>query len=269
MAAAGYAGSREARVFGLDEAIAGLGNGELVLVTLAAAVLLGLRHATDPDHLTAVATLILSEPDAHAAGRARALGLAWGLGHATTLFALGLPVVLFGRLLPPRVAQVAEVLIGIVIMALAARLLWRWRNGGLHSHEHRHDGRAHSHPHAHVHPHHDRAGAHRHGHDDALGRSPREAYGVGLVHGVGGSAGVALLLLAGIEDQAAGLAALALFALFTAVSMAVASTLAGWGLARRGVRRRLRALTPVLGSLSLSFGAWYSLGAVGALPYPF
>ena len=60
------------------------------------AILLGLRHATDPDHLTAVSTLFLGESP-NGPRRATTLGLAWGLGHAATLFAFGLPVVLFRR----------------------------------------------------------------------------------------------------------------------------------------------------------------------------
>lgn len=66
---------------------------------LVVAILLGLRHATDPDHLTAVSTLVLSDAR-RATRRATMLGLGWGLGHATTLVAFGLPVVLYGRHLP-------------------------------------------------------------------------------------------------------------------------------------------------------------------------
>jgi high-affinity nickel permease len=69
-------------------------------MALLVAVLLGLRHATDPDHLTAVSTLLLGE-NRRSWRRAAGLGLAWGMGHATTLFLFGLPLVLFGRLLPP------------------------------------------------------------------------------------------------------------------------------------------------------------------------
>ena len=83
---------------GLDDALAGLGGGSVALALLVA-VLLGLRHATDPDHLTAVATLIVSDAR-DGPRRARRLGLAWGLGHALTLFAFGLPVVLVGDALP-------------------------------------------------------------------------------------------------------------------------------------------------------------------------
>ena len=93
-------------------------------MALSVAVLLGLRHATDPDHLTAVSTLVLG--DRHqGTRRAGALGLAWGLGHAATLFAFGLPVILVGRFLPEAVTGAAEMAIGVVIVALAARLLLR------------------------------------------------------------------------------------------------------------------------------------------------
>ena len=73
-------------MFGLDDQIAGLGDGAAFAIVAAVAILLGLRHATDPDHLTAVTTLVAGDQrDARGAGR---LGLAWGLGHATTLFAV-------------------------------------------------------------------------------------------------------------------------------------------------------------------------------------
>ena len=82
-------------MFGLDDWIAGLAEGEGVVLVLFVALLLGLRHASDPDHLAAVSTLIASEPE-DGTRRSRTLGLAWGAGHALTLAAFGLPIVLFG-----------------------------------------------------------------------------------------------------------------------------------------------------------------------------
>ena len=115
-------------MFGLDDKIAELSTGASVWVVLLAAVLLGLRHASDPDHLAAVTSLVAGGRER--AGRAAAkLGLAWGLGHATTLFAFGMPIVLFNSYLPERVVQAAEVAIAFVIVGLAARLLYRWRKG--------------------------------------------------------------------------------------------------------------------------------------------
>ena len=248
-------------MFGLDEWIAGLGgNG---LMALAVALLLGLRHATDPDHLTAVSGLIVSDERA-GARRAGALGLAWGLGHATTLLAFGLPVVLFRQHLPEWLIRGAEVAIGVVIMVLALRLMRRWAQGYFHVHPHSHGGVQHSHPHVHE----GRVASHTptnhsHSHADALGRSPLAAFGIGMVHGIGGSAGVGILVVGAASSQVRGVAALVLFAAATAVSMALVSSSFGFALARGPVARRAGSLIPALALASLAFGAWYALDAVG------
>ncbi len=246
----------------LDDAIARLAEGGGFALVLLVALLLGLRHATDPDHLTAVSTLIVADAE-HGAARARRLGLAWGAGHATTLVAFGLPIVLFGAYLPDPVQRGAEAAVGVVIVVLALRLLARWRRGDLHTHPHRHGAVWHAHPHVHEHgaarPHPE---AHAHRHADALGRTPLAAYGIGLVHGVGGSAGVGLVLLGGISGQVRGAAALLVFAAATAVSMALVSSAVGLALARGPAARRVEAMAPVLAAFGLAFGAWYGLGAL-------
>jgi high-affinity nickel permease len=252
-------------MFGLDDRIAALGTGDAFLLVIAVATLLGLRHATDPDHLTAVSTLIASGEE-QSGRRAGLLGLSWGLGHATTLIALGLPIVLFDSYLPHRVEQCAEVAIGLVIVALALRLLIRWRRGHFHAHLHDHGPHSHRHLHPHERPHGPPA-SHDHGHERRLGRSPLQAYAIGLLHGIGGSAGVGLLLLASIPSHVEGLVALVVFAAFTAVSMAIASTTFGLALSRGPARRGFVTAAPALGALSLTFGAWYALGALGAVPY--
>lgn len=247
---------------GLDAWITGLGGGSIGL-GLVAALLLGLRHATDPDHVTAVSTLVFS--DRHdARRRAGRLGLAWGLGHATTLFAFGLPVVLFGQWLPDVVARIAEFAIGALIVALAVRLLVRWRRGYLHVHVHEHGGIRHSHPHMHEHPtevEHPGRGKHPHRHPEELGRSPREAFGIGLVHGVGGSAGAGVLLVAAASSPAIGTLALVAFAAGTALSMGAVSAVVGHGLAAGRLGSRLERLVPLIGVASVLFGIWYASGA--------
>ena len=115
----------------LDDWILGLGGGGLTL-GLVVALLLGARHATDADHLTAVSTLILSD-DRRGGRRAGVLGLFWGLGHATTLFLFGVPIVMFGAQLPDVVGPRGRiprwrrhgVSRGSPASALAARLLPR------------------------------------------------------------------------------------------------------------------------------------------------
>jgi ABC-type nickel/cobalt efflux system permease component RcnA len=252
-------------VSGLDDAIAGLGNGG-VLLALIAAVLLGLRHATDPDHLTAVSSLVLSDEQGKAR-RASLLGLCWGLGHATTLLAIGLPLVLLDRDLPATIERGAELAVGLVIVALALRLLVRWRRGYLHVHPHEHDGVRHAHPHVHEHPRGERHPApheegHSHSHAERIGRTPLESYGVGAIHGVGGSAGVGILLIGGISGGGEAALALLLFASASALSMALVSGGFGYALTLGPANRALERLVPLLASLSLLFGAWYAAAAL-------
>jgi ABC-type nickel/cobalt efflux system permease component RcnA len=239
-------------MFGLDDWLASYSDGATLAVVAVIAVVLGLRHATDPDHLAAVSALIASTRE-HAVRQAAALGLAWGLGHALTLFSFGLPIVLFEAYLPERLQQGAELTIAFVIVSLAMLLLVRWRRGAFHAHVHEHGEGAHLHVHAHGKG------------ERARTRSARSAFGIGLVHGMGGSAGVGVLLVASIEDTVYGVIALGLLAAFTAVSMALVSTGFGAGLTRLPMAR----LAPGLGVLSLAFGIWYALGALSLTPYYF
>jgi high-affinity nickel permease len=238
-----------------------------LLLALGVATLLGLRHATDPDHLTAVSTLVMSD-ERRSWRRASSLGLAWGTGHATTLFAFGLPLVLFGHSLPDTVTRAAEVAVGVLIVALALRLLVRWRRGYLHVHVHSHGTLRHAHPHVHQDGGSHEHLPHRHDHAEALGRSPLAAFGIGLVHGVGGSAAAGILVVASISQRGAAVIALALFALATAVSMAACSAAFGLAVGRAPATPRFAALTPALGALALTFGVWYVLGALESVPYP-
>jgi ABC-type nickel/cobalt efflux system permease component RcnA len=249
-------------MFGLDHWLAGLSDGTALLAVIGVAIVLGLRHASDPDHLAAVTTLIASGR-VQTRRAAAALGLAWGAGHAVSLFAFGLPIVLFKAYLPERVQMAAEATVGLVIMALAAWLLVRWRRGFFHLHLHEHDRGNHVHGHSHERG---RGGRHAHA---GRARSPWQAFGVGLVHGIGGTAGVGILLLATIHNRLVAVAALALFATFTAVSMALLSTGFGTALSSRPARRAITTLAPAFGVASLAFGVWYSLGALNLAPYFF
>jgi sulfite exporter TauE/SafE len=235
----------------VDQLILGRTSGASLAIVLFVAAVLGLRHASDPDHLVAVSTLVATEPD-QPTRRAGLLGVAWGYGHATTLTAFGLPIVLLGASLPPALNRAAETLVGVVIVALALRLLSRWRAGRFHVHEHAHGPRLHRHLHAHGET------SRVHGHPI---RSPLQAYGIGLIHGAGGSAAVTLLLLAAIPDTRTAAAALLMFAFGTALSMALLSCGFGYALSRPLVLRRFGRLAPALALLSLMFGVWCAVGA--------
>jgi high-affinity nickel permease len=225
-------------MFGLDEWIVQFSDGTTLVAVIAVAVVLGLRHASDPDHLLAVTTLVTN-----GRGGATRLGLSWGLGHATSLLVLGVPIVLWKAFLPPRVEQSAEVAIGLVIAALALWLLVRWRRGAF----------AHDHSHLRVPP----------------TRTIRQAFAIGLVHGIGGSGGVGVLLLASIRSHAIAVAALLLFALFTAASMALVSTGFGRTLTRPRLQRALARFVPAFGVGGICFGLWYAGGALALTPYFF
>jgi ABC-type nickel/cobalt efflux system permease component RcnA len=232
-------------------------------VVLMVSLLLGLRHASDPDHLAAVSTLIASE-ERHRIRKATSMGLLWGLGHGTTLVVVGLPLVLLGQYLPEKVSQGAEVAIGVIIVVLALRLLVRWHRGLFHAHAHSHgDGSSHRHLHSHAYD-----AVHEHPHSVAL-RTPISSYGVGLVHGIGGSGGLTLLLLSTIKEPSEAVVALLIFAAGTAVSMALHSTAFGLAIATGPVRRNFERAAPVLGVLAAVFGVWYALGALGVVAYPF
>src|SRR5689334_6227609 len=133
----------------VDGFVSGHAAGHGALVVLLLAFALGLRHASDPDHLVAVSTLV-ADTRGRAARAAALLGAAWGAGHALTLLAFGLPVLLFRSFLPHAVEQSAEALIGLIIVVLAVRLLVRWRRGAYHVHLHAHGGLPHLHAHSHA-----------------------------------------------------------------------------------------------------------------------
>jgi high-affinity nickel permease len=235
-------------MFGLDDRIAHLSSGGSVALVLVVAALLGLRHATDPDHIAAVTTLVASSRE-QATRRAARLGAFWGLGHALTLLVGGIPVLLFERYLPEPLQRSAETAVAALIVFLAVRLLIRWRSGYFHAHAHAHGPEAHDHRHQ--------------------VRTPLGAFGIGLVHGLGGSAGVAVLLLAAIPSRTVAVLSLVVLALFTAVSMTIVTTGFGRALVSATVQRGFAVVAPGLGVLSLAFGVWYAAAAWALAPYPF
>lgn len=211
----------------IDDLIAGVAGHHPLLFATAIALLLGLRHATDPDHLAAVMGLAVRDGDGRGAAR---LGLAWGIGHGAALIGFGAPIVLLSRVLPESLRVAAEVAVGCVIVALGIRLM-----------------RGHRHP---VPP----------------NRSPVTALGVGLMHGTAGSAGATVLLLTGVAEPALALIALVVFVAGTAVSMALCSAGMGLLAARGSARFGSGRLVVPLGVASVVFGAWYIAASVRMLP---
>ena len=234
---------------GIDDMLAGLFDGAPLLVALGIAFLLGARHATDPDHLVAVTSLVAA--DDGDTRRAASLGAWWGVGHATSLLALGVPLIAFKAQLPPWLENGAEKAIGVVILVLAVRVVFKWARGdyraGAHGHEHGHALRRHLRRGG--------GGGHRH----VRVRSRGQATTIGLLHGLAGTGAVVVLLIAALPTQFEAALALAVFAPMSVVSMAACTAAFAWILTRPLVEPVYRAvLIPGLGLFGVMFGLSYA-----------
>jgi high-affinity nickel-transport protein len=234
--------------------------------------LLGMRHATDADHVIAVTTIL---------NRSRRfldttlIGALWGLGHTITVVIVGVLIIGFNVVIPPPVGLAMEFAVALMLIGLGILNL----TGGLrslterltppapmHSHDHAHAGAAHAH-------------LHGHGSDERLaGRGVVATFGwyqlirpvaVGLVHGLAGSAAVALLVLATIQDTGTAVAYLVIFCVGVAAGMAILTTVIGLPFMLSSTKsvQINRWLTIGSGVLSLAFGLLlaYEIGIVGGL----
>ena len=241
----------------LDTLLTGLFDGAPLLVALGIAFVLGLRHASDPDHLVAVTSLVAADGgDARGAAR---LGAWWGLGHAAALIAIGIPLIVFKSELPTWLESGAEKAIGVVIVVLAARVIWKWFRGDFRAGRHRHAPAAadtSSSTDGHRHSHLRRGTEERHAHRPV--RTPQQAVGIGMLHGLAGTGAVVVLLLAALPSQLEASLALAVFAPMSIVSMALCTTAFAWLLTRRVIDPIYRTvLIPAFGLFGVTFGLWY------------
>jgi high-affinity nickel permease len=240
---------------GLDAWLTGLLDGAPLLVALAIAFILGLRHASDPDHLVAVTSLVAgSESGTRDATR---LGFWWGLGHAATLLLIGLPLIAVKSGLPGWLETAAERGIGLLIIALAARVILKWVRGDYRAGRHGHEGAAGDVPadEAHRHLRHGERPSHRH----RQVRTPRQALAIGFLHGLAGTGAIVLLLLAALPTRLEAALGLAVFAPMSILSMAACTTAFAWVLTRPVIEPLYRAvLIPALGLFGVVFGLWYA-----------
>lgn len=238
----------------VDAWLTGLFDGAPLLVALGLAFVLGLRHASDPDHLVAVTSLVAADDgDTRAATR---LGAWWGLGHATVLLAIGIPLIAFKTELPGWLENGAEKAVGVVIILLALRVGAKWIRGDYRASSHEHHGTARddSHP---SRVRHLREGGTEHAHRHV--RTPQQAFAIGTLHGLAGTGAVALLLIAALPTRLEAIAALAVFAPMSILSMALCTAAFAWMLTRPVIEPLYRAVViPALGVFGLMFGLWYT-----------
>ena len=237
------------------------------LSILAVGFFLGMRHATDPDHVIAVTTIVSNQRNK---ARAALIGAFWGVGHTVTIFVVGAGIILFNLVIPVRVGLSMELSVAVMLIILGLMNLTGFLRSIpasidaadqiAHSHPHSHGDYVHNHPHTHQ--------ARGHTHEDVplvwmdrvFGRAGLYQYlrpfVVGIVHGLAGSAAVALLVLTTIRNVHWAIAYLLIFGIGTiagmmliTMSLASAFTMVG-----RGREKFSQRLAFASGLLSVAFG---------------
>ena len=223
-----------------------------ILSLLGLGLLLGLEHALDADHVVAVSTLVSQTKSIK---KSSLFGIFWGLGHTTTLFVVGLLILVFKLAIPPRLALSFEFLVGIMLVALGLdvlRKVWRDRSH-IHTHQHE-DGVTHTHLHSHADD-----GGHHHQHRSFL---------VGLVHGLAGSSALMLLVLTTVDSVWLGVIFILVFGAGTIVGMLITSTLIAlpfkWMSNFAGIDRILRLAAGVI-SVGLGIVIMIRIGFINGL----
>jgi len=231
-----------------------------LLAVISVGFVLGVRHATDPDHVIAVSTIVSRQRDIRHAG---IVGALWGVGHTITIFLVGLAIILFNLAIPPRVGLAMELAVGLMLILLGVLNLagvtqWithRFTPGHNHvgagiAHSHEHEGMSHMH----------------------LDEKPRGFFqialqrlglyqllrplAVGLVHGLAGSAAVALLVLSAIRDPRWAIVYLLVFGLGTIAGMMLITMIIGapFAYTGKGFAPLNRGLGFASGLVSIAFG---------------
>ena len=203
---------------------------------LALGFVLGMRHATDADHVIAIATIVSEQRKLRGSA---IIGIAWGIGHTLTILAVGGAIILLGIVIPPRVGLGMEFAVGLMLIILGVLTLTGMgrvvrdatglspTHAGAEAHVHAHGDYVHTHVHTH-HP-------ERHGHAEhatALGWLDLRLHSVplysllrplvvGIVHGLAGSAAIALVVLAAVRDPLWAITYLVLFGVGTIAGMMV------------------------------------------------
>lgn len=187
------------------------------LILLALGFLLGIKHATDADHVAAVSTLVVRT---RRVSSASGLGALWGIGHTLTLLLAGIFVLILKLSIPKGLILVAELMVGVVLIVLATMVLRDLRKRGLllHRHFHRHSEIEHRHIHLHLF---DRDTS-NHGHHH---RS--KAFALGILHGMAGSGVFTLMVLGSIDSLLLGLVYILIFGAGSIMGMILLSGLIG------------------------------------------
>ncbi len=210
--------------------------------------LLGLRHATDADHLAAVSTIVSERRSLLGSA---VIGGIWGLGHTISLLAAGVVVLLLDFRISEQNERMLEFFVGVMLVLLGLNALRKILQGGkIHLHAHKHGARQHVHPHLHEPGVKDETNTH-HG----FSFSPR-ALIIGMVHGLAGSAALMLAIIPTIDSRPLGLLYIAIFGIGSIGGMMLMSLLIGLPYALTALRfnRFNYILQSVAGLISVGLG---------------
>jgi high-affinity nickel-transport protein len=253
-----------------------------LLSIVALGFFLGMRHATDPDHVIAITTIVSRQRSIR---QAALIGALWGLGHTITILAVGSGIILFGLVIPPRVGLTMELSVGVMLILLGILNLSgiaRWISEtatplqpGRHSHVHEHGDYVHRHAHGH------RPEKYGHAEDGTpVGWMDRSfgplglyqavrPFAMGIVHGLAGSAAVALLVLTTIRVPSWAILYLLVFGTGTVAGMMLitAAIAVPFKFSENRFARLNRGLGMASGLVSLAFGVFivYQMGFVNGL----
>ena len=219
---------------------------------------LGLKHATEVDHVVAISTIVSQHKNVF---RSAIVGALWGAGHTASLLVVGAIALLLRVAIPERVSGLLEFGVALMIIGLGISALWRGLRKGtqIHVHEHSHDGLKHKHIHFHEHEKkHEPSSTSRHSH--TVSRVGIKPLLIGTMHGLAGSGALTLLVLTQINSSLIGFLYLAIFGLGSIVGMVLMSGLLGlpFALTSRNLDQIHRQLQTVAAALSICFGIWYA-----------
>ncbi len=229
-----------------------------ILVVLSFGFLLGLKHATDADHVVAVASIVSKQRNFW---QSLWIGASWGAGHSLPLLILGTAVLIAKDTVLNRYESVApyfEIGVGVMLIYLGASAAWNVLRGKLHVHHHDHgEG-----PHVHVHASHEPRKPSstivaEHNSIFLLGKPVFrvKSFAIGIVHGLAGSAAVMVALLPTIDSIPTGLGYIALFSIGTMLSMATLTLLLALPFKASAANLTLnRTITLAAGTLSITVG---------------
>ncbi len=229
-----------------------------LFVVLAFGFLLGLKHATDADHVVAVANIVGKE---NKVWQSIWIGASWGIGHSIPLLIVGSAVMLIDGALLSRYESVAPYLelgVAIMLIYLGVSAMWNVARGKLHIHRHDHGPG----PHVHVHASHGTDELHQqtfdaHNNFFLLGRPifRVKSFIIGIVHGLAGSAAVLIAHLPTIDSKWAGFGYIAVFGVGTVVAMVALTIVLALPFKASATKRNLNAtITTAAGALSIFVG---------------